>query len=294
MPQQDPQFYSMASAFRDLSEYNRKRAAGEIVSVPTGLPFLDKNMEIEHGNLVVIAARPKSGKTSLAINMACSQAVNDIARPAVFSLEMSKREITRKMLACVSGVDLGSIKHAHYSEMQQDKISDAEFKLATSSLQLVDDTGLTLNDLYGIIGGFKVDFGTNVIYIDQLSHLSLGMGSIREQFVRGTKGLKQMARELNVVIVLLCQVRRADDDGHKPPRMRHLKESGSIEEDADIILMPWRPNSEGDCPIIQYGGREVNMQDKAVIYCRAYREGEIWQELVYFDGPTTTFGRCRA
>lgn len=286
--------YTGAAALDELEEYQRRRRAGEIITIPTGLEFIDRHLEIEQGNVVVIASRPGGGKTSTMCSIAAAQIERKLASPVFFSLEMSRREITSRLLSNLSGVRFSEIKHCNYSHATRAKVDKAKQIMRTANLQISDDCGQTVSDLFEAIALFR-GFGSNIVFIDQLSKIRMnGKGSRFEKFSETMGDIKQIARELNMPIVLACQVRRGEDHKPRAPVLRDLKETGSIEEDADIVLMPFRPDSEGDVSEIVFNKQKVSTGGRMFMYCRKYRNGEPWQEMTHFDGPTMTLGRTRA
>jgi len=287
--------YSGNRAIEELNEYQRRRQSGEIYAIGTGIDPIDRHLDMEVGNLVILAARPKQGKTATAISMFCSQIVNRIARPAFFSLEMAKLQITMRMIA---NVPYKVIKNGDYgSHSTRAKADNARKIMREYPMQLCGDRSLSVDAIVDRVGQMVAQAGSNIIYIDQLSFVkAIGKNDL-ERFDSVVRDLKEFAEAAQVVIVLLCQVNREGEKSGggpaKPPRMEHLKGCGGIEETADIILVPWYPNSQDDCPTIMYGGKNVNVVDKIILRCVADRSGDKWAEMLAFDGATSCINKVR-
>jgi len=294
---QDNEF-SGARALEELQDYHRRRASGEIYTILTGIDPIDRHLAMEGGNLVVLAARPKQGKTATAVSMFCSQVQRATARPSFFSLEMSKVQITMRMLANLSGVPYQTIKCGdNLTHSTRAKIDKARQLMRSYPMQLCGDRGLSVDDIVARVGQMVAQAGSNIVYIDQLSFVKAMGKSEVEKFDSVIRALKEFAEQAQIVVVLLCQINRQGEKDGGPgvaPRMEHLKGCGGIEETADIILVPWYPNSQGDCATIKYGGKDIDVNNKIILRCVAERSGEIWSEMLDFDGATSCLNRVRA
>jgi replicative DNA helicase len=286
--------HSTQAAIEELDEYHRRRHAGEIVSIPTGIPLIDKNLNIEEGEVVVIAARPAGGKTAVMGSLFCSMVEKNIATPAFLTMELSKRVMTMRLVSCMSGVPFSFVQEDVLDSLQQRKVSDAKFTLATSKAEIVDEK-ISLDRLHNLYGELRGN-GINCVFIDQLSKIRHDRaGSRFEKFSNTMNEITSIANEWHMTTFLAAQVRRPEDNQTRPPTLRELKESGCIEEDADIVLMPWRPNSEGrGITEVDWYGRSVPTEGRMFLFCRKYRSGQPWAEMLMFDEPTMTLNRARS
>jgi replicative DNA helicase len=295
-----PKFDSMADAVKQFGDYMRRKASGEIKPIKTGLWFIDDRMSIEPGNVVIVAARPAGGKTSTMVSIAALQAKSGLAVPGFFSLEMTTEEMTCRLQSCISGVPFKSIWDNDLDEHQRNQVSTATHSIINSPMRFVAPRKrMGIADIEKVAAEWVDRHGVNIIYLDQLSKIKPSEGKSRfEQFSNNMSSVKELALKLNVPIVMAAQIRRPGDPSKlTPPRLSELKDTGQIEEDADIVLMPWRPDSEGNIPegsTHDFNGRRVEMCGRIFFFCRKYRNGQTWSHYTDFDGPTMTVHRTRS
>lgn len=208
--------------------------------VPTGFHELDEMTHgLQRGEMIIIAARPSMGKTAFALNVAEQMAM--LGHPVgVFSLEMGKQQLVMRMLSSRSGVDSQKIRRNMLGRDDWARMRDACAELYEAPIYIDDTPGLTLIQLRAKARRMKSQHGIDAIIIDYLQLMSTGHRNESRQVEISeiSRGVKAMARELNVPVICLSQLNRASEqrEGHRP-RMSDLRESGSIEQDADVVTM---------------------------------------------------------
>lgn len=218
-------------------------------SIGTGYPSFDHKLGgFKRGDLVILAARPSMGKTALALNFAQNVAKKG-RNVAIFSLEMSKEQLTDRLIAAAMAVDSWKLHKGKLSEDEFARMGDALETLSRSKIYLDDSpAGEGLLSIKSKSRRLKMESGLDLIIIDYLQLMSSGNTMNRVQEVSDiSRGLKALARELDVPVVALSQLSRAvEGRPDKRPVMSDLRESGSIEQDADIILMLYRDDYYND------------------------------------------------
>jgi replicative DNA helicase len=218
-----------------------ERQSGEHLSgVPSGYIELDNlTSGLQKGEMIVIAARPSVGKTALAMNIIEHVGI-DLKKPcAVFSLEMSKQQLAQRMLCSRSGVDSHKLRRGMLSKQDKDRLGYAVGDLS-QGLVFIDDTpGLTLMDLRTKARRLKLQYSIELIALDYLQLMECpGKADNRQQEIATiSRGVKALARELNVPVLCLSQLNRASESEQRLPRTSDLRESGSIEQDADVVML---------------------------------------------------------
>ena len=216
----------------------------------TGLTDLDKfTGGLKAGEMIVIAARPSMGKTSLAMNIAESVAADQGTPVGVFSLEMSTESLVLRMLCARSKLDLRKINDGYMAERDFPKMVTAAVKLANSPLFIDDTGGLTVSQIRGKARRMHQQHGIKLFVVDHLSLVSGGgrYGNRNEEVAFISGEMKALAKELNVPVIVLSQLNRElEKDKNRKPRMSDLRESGAIEQDADLIGFLYKPNFDED------------------------------------------------
>lgn len=220
----------------------QKRGSGEDLRIPTGYLDLDDKLTggMRPGNVVVIAGRPAMGKTALALNIGYRVAGSEEG-VLVCSMEMSDLELTDRMIAIAGEVELQAVLHGDMCGENGDRIMNGVGKLHKMPIVIDDQGGLTLYDVATKARSVKRKHGLGLIVIDYLQ-LMTGEGENRTQEIGSlTRGLKALAKELQVPIIVLSQLsRKVEERTDKRPMMSDLRESGDIEQDADVIIFCYR------------------------------------------------------
>ncbi len=222
--------------------YNHK---GGVTGIPSGFPDLDKMTSgFQRSDLIIVAARPSVGKTAFALNIAQNVAVRASETVAIFSLEMSAAQLVQRMICAESNVDAGRMRTGFLEGDDWEKLSMAIGSLSEAQVFIDDTPGITVADIRAKCRRLKKEKGLGMILIDYLQ-LIQGRGKAgenRQQEVSEiSRTLKQIARELEVPVIALSQLSRGVEQRQdKRPMMSDLRESGSIEQDADIVSFLYR------------------------------------------------------
>lgn len=247
----------------------REELNGELDGLSTGLPDLDQMLQgLKPEQLVIVAGRPAMGKTTLAMNIAAHSAIRCGKRVQVFSLEMSNGQLMDRFLSAEGRIPLQDIKAGRASSGENGlRLNTAAGKIRDSGLFLSDRPSLTMTRIRSIARRQKLRTGLDLIVIDYLQLLEdeSGSGNRTEAVSAMSRGAKLMARELQVPVIVLSQLsRQCEQRPNKRPMCSDLRESGAIEQDADIILFVYRdevyhPESEyrGVAEIIIGKGRDI-------------------------------------
>jgi len=236
---------ALAESFDRLDELH-KQAEG-LRGTPTGYKDLDDTLAgMQKSNLLILAARPGIGKTSLALNIAQNLAVKHKKPVGFFSLEMSKEELVDRMLVAQADIDAWRLKTGKLSEEDFTKLSNAMGELAEAPLFIDDTPALSILEMRTKARRLQVDSGVDLIVVDYLQLARSRQLENRVQEVSEiSQGLKNLARELKVPVLALSQLSRAvEQRGEKRPQLADLRESGSIEQDADVVMFLWREDDE--------------------------------------------------
>jgi len=220
---------------------------GNVIGIPTGFTDLDNMTTGLHpSELIVLAGRPAVGKTAFVLNLASNFSVRNDYVTAIFEQEMSSEQLVTRLLAMESHVDSQKLRTGQLSDMEWDDIVTGSASIANSKLIIDDTPGITINELRSRCRKYKVERGLQVVIIDYLQILG-GTGNARsgesrqQEVSEMTRSLKILARELDVPIILLSQLSRASEsrNDHRP-MLSDLRESGAIEQDADIVMFLYR------------------------------------------------------
>ena len=236
-------------AIATIEDFHQRQ--GMLTGLGTGFVDLDKMTSGLHpGEMIVIAARPSMGKTSLAMNIAEHVAV-DLKQPVgVFSLEVTADSLVLRMLCSRSKVNLRSIRDGFLAERDFPKLTGAAGKLAGSPLIIDDSPGLSILQMRAKARRMHQQYGVKLFVVDylQLLHSTARRAENRQQEIADiSSGVKALAKELNVPVIVLSQLNRElEKDKNRKPRLSDLRESGSIEQDADLVALLYKPSVEDD------------------------------------------------
>ena len=263
----------------DFIDRLQMMADGELQAAqPTHIPTLDSLLAggTRDGQLIIIAARPSVGKSSFAQQLALTSAKDEIPA-AFFGMEMTSRELTNRTVANLGRVSLKSLKTGKMAEEEWTRVSEGVEALRSLPLYLYDQPGMTLAEVGSKVRKIVRKFGVKLVVVDylQLMKGSGIRGERRVELEEITRGLKQLAKQMEIRIVLLSQLNREVEKRTNPrPQMSDLKECGAIEEDADVVIGLWthRKGEEGEASI------------KGAIVLKN-RDGETGEVALHFDGP---------
>ena len=273
---------------------DRAKNKGKLTGVASGFYDLDNlyTNGFQKSDLIIIAARPAMGKTSLALNIAQNVALVENVPVAIFSLEMSREQLTQRLLGAEAEVDAGRIKTGDLNSKDWDKLAMAMDKFSQSKLYIDDTAGCTITDLRAKcrrLAMAEKDLGLIVI-----DYLQLIEGSSREdrmqQISSISRGLKILAKELNVPIIALSQLSRAvENRTDKRPMLSDLRESGSIEQDADIVMFIYRDDYYKTSSDEDEAAERALSKGEAEILIAKNRNGPVGSIKLLFQNNITKF-----
>ncbi|HXJ58240.1 MAG TPA: replicative DNA helicase [Candidatus Dormibacteraeota bacterium] len=236
-------------AIHQIEAYHQRQ--GQLGGLGTGFMDLDKLTDgLHEGEMVVIAARPSMGKTSLAMNIAENVAVNLKLPVGVFSLEMTAESLVMRMMSSLARVNSRNIRDGFLSERDFAKLTTAAGQLAKAPMFVDDSSGLSILQLRAKGRRMHQQYGIKLFVIDylQLLHSTARRAENRQQEIADiSNGIKALAKELKVPVLVLSQLNRElEKDKNRKPRLSDLRESGAIEQDADLVGLLYKPNSGED------------------------------------------------
>ncbi len=257
---------------------------GELRGTPTGYKELDGKLSgLQRSDLIILAARPSMGKTSLALDIARNAALQHNVPICVFSLEMSAQQLVDRMLAAEARVDAWKLRTGRITSDQEfSRIRDSLARLSGAPIYIDDQATNSVMKMRGVARRVKSEHGLGLVIVDylQLMHASKNYESMVNQVTEISRSLKALARELDVPVLALSQLSRAVEQRRDRPRLSDLRDSGSIEQDADVVMFIHRDdkfNDQSDRPNI------------AEILIEKHRNGPTGKAELYFDDQKTTF-----
>ena len=217
---------------------------GNVTGIPTGFIDLDyRTAGMQPSDLVLIAARPSMGKTAFALNIAQYVAFRKDMTVAIFSLEMSKEQLVNRMFSLESNVDAQKLRTGQLNDQEWERLIEGAGNIGKSKLIIDDTPGISISELRSKCRKYKLEHGLSMIMIDYLQLMSgSGRSDSRQQEISDiSRSLKSVARELNVPVLALSQLSRAVEQrpDHRPI-LSDLRESGAIEQDADVVMFIYR------------------------------------------------------
>ncbi|MBP9701105.1 MAG: replicative DNA helicase, partial [Candidatus Pacebacteria bacterium] len=253
----------------------------EIRGVPTGFPDLDNLLAgLQKSDLIILAARPSMGKTTFALDIARNVALSGVP-VGIFSLEMSAQQLVQRMLSAESRVDAWSIRTGHgLSSQHFTTLQEAASRLQKAPIYIDDQAGNSIVKMRSVARRLKSEHGLGLIVVDylQLMTTSKSYDNMVNQITEVSRSLKQLARELDVPVLALSQLSRAVETRGGKPRLSDLRDSGSIEQDADLVMFIHRDD--------RYKDEKDNITD---ILIEKHRNGAVGSVQLMFDGKTTSF-----
>jgi replicative DNA helicase len=229
--------------YYDLIEY-RSQHQGELMGIPTGLKDLDRLLGgLQRSDLIILAGRPGMGKTSLALSMALQASRKWNKRIAIFSLEMSDEQLVQRLLSAETGIDSQRLRLGQIRDEEWPVFIQATSLLADTSIFLDDTPAISAMELRTKARRLEAEHGLDMLIVD---YMQLMRGDVRsenrqQEISYISRSLKELARELNIPVIAASQLSRAVESRHdKRPMLSDLRESGSIEQDADVVLFVYR------------------------------------------------------
>lgn len=237
---------ALASSFDRLDELHKR--AGGLRGVPTGFNDLDFRLAgMQDANLIILAARPGTGKTAMILNIAQYVAVKEKIPVGIFSLEMSKEELVDRMLVAQADIDAWKLKTGKLSDDDFTRLSEAMGELAEAPIFIDDTPGLNIIEMRTKARRLQVEQGVKLLIVDYLQLADSGRrfdNRVQEVSVI-SQSLKNLARELRLPLLACSQLSRAvESRGTRVPELSDLRESGSIEQDADVVMFLYREEAD--------------------------------------------------
>jgi replicative DNA helicase len=278
----------LKDAIKYIGELYEKKES--VTGVPTGFIDLDqKTAGFQRGDLIIIAGRPSMGKTAFALNIAQYAAVH--AQPSypvvVFSLEMSKEQLVTRLLCSEARVDASRLRTGHLVDGDWDKIMRGADKLHEAKIFIDDTPAISVMEMRAKARRLKAEHGIGMIVVDYLQLMRGGSSpeSRQQEISEISRSLKALAKELSVPVVALSQLNRGlESRTDKRPIMSDLRESGAIEQDADIIMFVYRDEV--------YNKENPDVKGRAEIIIGKQRNGPIGTVDLTFLGEFTRFENC--
>ncbi|HVX23972.1 MAG TPA: replicative DNA helicase [Candidatus Saccharimonadales bacterium] len=276
----------LAESFDRLDELHKDKA--KIRGIPTGFRDIDEKLAgFQRSDLIILAARPSMGKTALALNFAHKVATEAGQPVLVFSLEMSKEQLVDRLLAMESGVNAWNLRTGQLTDADFEKIGQAMGTLSEAPIYIDDTPGITISDLRTKARREAHQHELGLIIVDYLQLMSGGgryaSDANRVQEISEiSRGLKGVARELNVPVLALSQLSRSVESRNPQiPQLADLRESGSIEQDADVVAFIYRE---------EYYNPETDRKKLADILIKKHRNGPTGGVELFFDSERQRFG----
>jgi len=236
---------TLASLLEETFQQIQDREGHYLTGEPTGFVELDDYLSgLQPGEFIIVAARPSMGKTALGLNIAEHLAVNEGRPVAFFSMEMGRQQVAQRILCCRGRVDAHKLRRGMLNEREIKMLQAVCDELRDAPLFIDDTPGMTVLELRAKARRLWLQHDICALFVDylQLMHCP-GAESRQQEIATISRGLKALGRELNIPIVALAQLNRSPEgrEGHRP-RMSDLRESGALEQDADVVLLLHRPS----------------------------------------------------
>lgn len=288
-------FVPMKSILNDAFERIDKlhQAGGKMRGISSGFTGLDNLLAgFQPSDLVILAARPSVGKTSLALDIARHAGLHEKKAVGIFSLEMAKEQLVDRMICAHAGIDLWKLRTGKLSDRDDDfqKIGQALSDLSEAPIYIDDSATANIMSIRTKCRRLKAEHGLSMILIDYLQLMegrTKGGDNRTQEVAEISRGLKQIARELEVPVIALAQLSRAVEQT-KPaiPKLSHLRESGSIEQDADIVMFLYRKATDRN-----YLPEELSPEDKVTgeLHIAKHRNGPTGVVKLYWEAKQASY-----
>ena len=259
---------------------------GTVTGIPTGFIDLDYKLSgLQPSDLVLVAARPSMGKTAFVLNIAQYMAFKKDKGVAIFSLEMSKEQLVNRLFSLESQVDAQALRTGNMKDSDWEKLIEGAGIIGKSNLIIDDTPGISVSELRSKCRKYKLEHGLDIVIIDYLQLMTGSVGknseSRQQEISEISRSLKGLARELNVPVVALSQLSRAvESRPDKRPVLSDLRESGAIEQDADVVMFIYRD---------EYYNKDSEFKKQAEIIIAKQRNGPVGTVNLAWLGEYTKF-----
>lgn len=272
----------LLSSFAQIEE--RAANKGKLTGLETGFIDLDNKLSgLQKSDLILLAARPSMGKTALGINIATNSALKANAKVAIFSLEMSKEQLVQRIISATAHVDLQKIISGNLVDDEWLKVVDSMGPLSQMNIFIDDTAGISLMEMKAKCRRLKIEKGLDLILVDYLQLMQLdGRQESRQQEISAiSRGLKALAKEMDCPVIALSQLSRAPElrSDHRPI-LSDLRESGAIEQDADVVLFLYRD---------EYYDKETELKNIGEVIIAKHRNGPTGSVELVWKGEFTKY-----
>ncbi|MFA7252780.1 MAG: replicative DNA helicase [Candidatus Paceibacterota bacterium] len=274
----------LGEAWERLDKLHKSK--DELRGIPTGFRDLDAKLSgLQKSDLIILAARPSMGKTSLALDIARQAAIKHNVPVAIFSLEMSNQQLVDRMIAAESRVDAWKLRTGKLTlESEFDRIRDSLDPLSKAPIFVDDQPANNILKMRGVVRRLKNEKGIGLVVVDYLQLMApvqnKNNDNVVQQITEISRSLKHLAREFDVPVLALSQLSRAVEQRGGRPRLSDLRDSGSIEQDADVVMFIHREDKYKD---------ESEKTNIAEILIEKHRNGPTGKIELYFDQNKSTF-----
>ncbi len=262
------------------------KSKGTVTGIPTGFIDLDYKLSgLQPSDLILVAARPSMGKTAFVLNIAQYVAFKKDRATAIFSLEMSKEQLVNRLFSLESQVDAQALRTGNMKDSDWEKLIEGAGIIGKSKLIIDDTPGISVSELRSKCRKYKLEHGLDLIIIDYLQLMTGSVGkrseSRQQEISEISRSLKGLARELNVPVIALSQLSRAvESRPDKRPMLSDLRESGAIEQDADVVMFIYRD---------EYYNKDSEYKKQAEIIIAKQRNGPVGTVHLAWLGEYTKF-----
>lgn len=268
-----------------------KRKGDIVTGIPTGFHELDNiTCGLQKGDMVIVAARPSMGKTAIALNMAESAGVTHNLPVLIFSMEMGKQQIMERFLAGASGLPATKLKRGGLTSAEFTTLAEAAGRLSPAPIYIDDTSSFTPLILRSKARRCKHQYGIQLVILDYLQLMTCGRGKIenrQQEITEISRSIKGLARELDVPVIAVSQLNRLPEGRtDRRPRMSDLRESGSLEQDADVIILLHREDYYHE------GEADWKPQNTADVHVAKQRNGATGTITLTFRREVTRFANC--
>ncbi len=256
--------------------------------VPSGFTSLDNLLSgFQKSDLVILAARPSMGKTTFALDLARNAALQHGASVGIFSLEMSDQQLVDRMLAAEAGVDSWKLRTGRLSnDSEYEALQGAMNKLHKAPIHIIDEAAMNIVKMRSAARRLKNEYGLDMLIVDYLQLMSptltKGSDSMVQQITEISRSLKILAKEMDIPVIALSQLSRAVEQRGGKPRLSDLRDSGSIEQDADVVMFIHREDKMNK-------DKEPERPNIAEILVEKHRNGAVGHAELYFDDKHVRF-----
>ena len=256
--------------------------------VPSGFTSLDNLLSgFQKSDLIILAARPSMGKTTFALDLARNAALQHGASVGIFSLEMSDQQLVDRMLAAEAGVDSWKLRTGRLSnDSEYEALQGAMNKLHKAPIHIIDEAAMNIVKMRSAARRLKNEYGLDMLIVDYLQLMSptltKGSDSMVQQITEISRSLKILAKEMDIPVIALSQLSRAVEQRGGKPRLSDLRDSGSIEQDADVVMFIHREDKMNK-------DKEPERPNIAEILVEKHRNGAVGHAELYFDDKHVRF-----